>query len=138
MGKTGETKEMRAFLNALQSFGYFRNITDQFQVGIPDIIGSYKGAFIGIEFKSVDELSGTIPPKGSHPFTSKQVRELGSIEKSEGVGVGVIRCGKKFVLVLPLFIKDGRVDFNSIPKEYIFDTTTEGVRKFLEAITSTV
>ncbi len=116
MAKKQETKDMQPFLNALQAFGYFRNISDEFQVGIPDIIGSGRGKFFGIEFKSVGELGGIVPAKGHHPFTKTQIKELNQINsKGSGVGIGVIMCGKYFVWVSPSEIQeDGRVDVDRL------------------------
>lgn len=116
MAKKQETKDMQPFLSALQAFGYFRNISDEFQVGIPDIIGSGRGKFFGIEFKSVGELGGIVPTKGHHPFTPTQVKELNQINsKGSGVGIGVIMCGKHFIWVSPSEInKDGRVNVDEL------------------------
>lgn len=115
MAKKQETKDMQGFTNSLQKVGYFRNISDKYQIGIPDLLGGYRGTLVGIEFKSVGEFSGIVPPKGHHPFTPTQIKELKHIVKDGGVGIGVIMCGKFFVWVFPEEIdNEGRVNIDDL------------------------
>jgi hypothetical protein len=94
-------------------------MSDKFQIGIPDIVGCIQGKFFGIEFKSVEELSGVIPPKGSHPFTETQIKDLKLINHSGGVGIGVIRCGEYFIWVHPIEIdKNGRVNVDLLLEKH--------------------
>ena len=96
MAKKRETVDTGPLLSALQRVGWFRKINDTVQVGIPDIIGSHKGTFYGIEVKAIKEVpeDGIVPSKGSHTFSAKQRHDLKSICESGGVGVGVVICGK--------------------------------------------
>lgn len=72
-------------------------------MGIPDILGSYKSIFYGIEVKVVKSVAedGWAPRKKEHRFSSKQVEELKSIERSGGVGLAAVICGNNLYFALP-------------------------------------
>jgi len=63
-------------LKELKKSGWFYNTNDRFRAGIPDILGSYKGRFCGIEVK-ID----------STPVTPLQLYELKRIRESEGLAL---------------------------------------------------
>lgn len=120
MAKKKETGASSRFLDSLKKHGYYRKISDRVQVGIPDIIGSYRGRFNGIEIKAIDEvpLDGMVPKKGSHPFDQVQVNNLQDIDRNGGLGVGVVVCGKKAIWAYYHQINQlGRVSWNDCWEE---------------------
>ena len=129
MATKRETKEGRAFLNSLQENGWFRNITDKFQVGVPDYLGCYKGILTAFELKAIRELprNGLAPTKSDHTFTPVQVRELRNINTFGGIGLGIILCGRTAFFFTPDNIRpDGRVDCKQLLKERKFITKEFG------------
>jgi len=120
MARKAESQDTSLFLSNLQQKGYFRNITDLVQVGIPDIIGCHLDFFYGLEVKSVKSIAenGLAPRRNEHRFTSKQIEELKSIEKSGGLGVGVIICGKILFFGYPHEINEyGQMDCNKLKEQ---------------------
>jgi len=120
MAKKKETGASSKVLNSLKRHGYFRKISDRVQVGIPDIIGSYKIRFYGVEIKAITEVpkDGMVPKRGSHPFDKIQVNNLEEIHKTGGVGVGMVVCGKQAVFCYYHQIDDeGRINWNQCVKE---------------------
>jgi hypothetical protein len=103
-----ESLDTDLLLSHLKQEGYFRNITDLYQIGIPDIVGCRFGFFYGLEVKSVKSIpeDGICPRKSEHRFTKKQVEELKGIDKSGGLGVGIIICGKTLFFGLVSDIND--------------------------------
>ena len=117
MAKKKETGASSKVLNALKKHGYFRKISDRVQVGIPDVIGSFKGRFTGVEVKAVSEIpsDGKVPKKGSHPFDKVQVNNLEEIHKNKGIAVGLVVCGNKGVFAFYNQIdEEGRIDWNDL------------------------
>lgn len=136
MAKKKETKANSALLTALQAVGWFRNISDKFQIGIPDNVGSYRGLTFGIEVKAVSEIpkNGMTPPKSGHVFSAPQIKELYAIQnEGGGVGLGVIICGSTLFWCTPEYIdENGQVDCNRLLKEekYMVKTQQHGFRAF--------
>lgn len=117
MGQKAESKDTNIVLANLQAIGWFRNITDTFQIGIPDILGCYKGRACGIEIKSIDEVpqNGWAPAKSKHRFTPKQVEELKSISRSGGISIACIICGPILMYGTPYDInKDGQINCTTL------------------------
>lgn len=113
MGRKKESRDTNLFLRGIQEVGWFRNITDLYQVGIPDILGCHQGTSYGIEVKSVSSIpeDGISPRLSEHRFTAKQVEELKLIKQNGGVAVGVIICGPHLYFGTPLQISDkGQMD----------------------------
>ena len=82
-------------------------------------MGLKNGTMYGIEVKSVTEIpkDGLTPPKSSHCFEPKQIRELNNICKEGGVGIGVIVCGNTLFWFYPDHItEDGQVDCKKLMK----------------------
>lgn len=121
MAKKQETKANSEVLTELQKIGWFRNISDKFQIGIPDNIGAYRGVLFGIEFKAVSAIpqDGLTPPKSGHVFSGSQIKELISIQDNGlGIGLGMIACGKYLFWFTPDYIdKNGQVNCNQLLKE---------------------
>lgn len=114
MAKKQESQDTGPLLRALQQVGWFRKLNDTVQEGLPDIIGVCERGY-GLEIKSINEVprDGMVPPKGAHPFSKIQVRELMNIHKNGGVGVGIIICGKVLVYCYPWEIdENGRTKWN--------------------------
>ena len=135
MAKKRETGASASILIALQKHGYFRKISDRVQVGIPDIIGSNRGNFVGIEVKAIGEVpeDGWVPKKGSHPFDQVQVHNLRDIHRDGGLGVGIIVCGRQAVWCYWDQINElGRVDWNQCVEENQYIENIKDLTKFLE------
>lgn len=124
MAKKRETKHNAEILSALQKAGWFRNVSDKFQIGLPDNIGAYRGLLFGIELKAVGEIpkDGWAPLKKDHTFSGPQIKELKSIaEDGGGVGLGVIVCGGYAFWCTPDEINEnGQVNCNKLLKENKF------------------
>jgi len=124
MGKKKETEVNGTILTTLQKLGWFRNISDKYQVGIPDNVGSYGGLTFGVELKVVDEIpeDGLAPAKNEHRFSQTQVKELRSLQNvGGGIGLGIIVCGNTLFWFTPESItEDGQVDCNRLYKEQKF------------------
>lgn len=126
MAKKRETVDNKEILDTLQKFGWFRNISDKYQVGIPDNIGCYRGLMFGFEVKSVGEvpLNGLVPSSKEHRFSPPQVHELTRLQnKGGGIGLGLIMCGNVLFWFTPEYINcDGQVDCNKLLEENKFIT----------------
>lgn len=124
MAKKKETQANSEVLASLQKFGWFRNISDKYQVGIPDNLGCYRGLLFGIEFKAVDEVpaNGLTPAKKDHRFSGTQAKELRSLEiNGGGIGIGMIACGSTlFWFSYDLINEEGQVDCNKLHKKKQF------------------
>jgi len=70
-------------------------------VGVPDILGCYKGTFVGIEVKSVAEVPRDGMAPRAHPFSTRQIRELKEIDKNGGIAIGAVICGKRLYWAYP-------------------------------------
>jgi len=98
MSRKLESSKTSEVLRSLQLVGYFRNISDMYQVGMADIVGSYKGKFYAIEVKAVTEVpqDGLAPPKSGHVFTPEQMKELANVEHDGlGAAIALVICGDK-------------------------------------------
>jgi len=96
--------------------GWFKKLSDRYQVGLPDIIGCMHGKFIGIEVKSVAEIApeGLCPRMSEHTFSPKQVRELTRINEAGGLGIAVVACKDKLMYFHPHLINEhGQVNANN-------------------------
>ena len=61
-------------------FAYFTKISDRYQIGLLDLIGSYHGNYIALESKVENVVkAGKKVPTG-HPFTKAQVNEMRSTQ----------------------------------------------------------
>jgi len=131
MAKTRETRKNAEILRELQNHGWFRNISDKYQVGIPDNIGSYRGLLFGIEVKAVGSVpkNGLAPAKKDHRFTKTQVKELERIQKEGGgVGLGFLICGDfLFWFSYDYINEDGQVDCHRLTKEMKFIKKEKGL-----------
>jgi hypothetical protein len=140
MSRKQESIDTSKFLTALQKMGWFRNITDHFQIGIPDIIGGYKGLLYGFEIKSISFVpeDGWAPLKKDHCFTPKQIEELKSINRSGGCGIGIVICGPNLYYAYPIDInKDGQINCYELSKkgQYLKRSSQEwDVESFLDKI----
>lgn len=133
MAKKRETTSGSKLLKELQRLGWFRNISDRVQVGIPDFIGCYCGVSVGLEVKAVSEVvpSGWAPSKSEHRFSEKQVEELKSICQNGGVGIGVVICGNVMFAALPSQINDaGQINCREL-KMYKLDEAEVMLRSFI-------
>jgi len=97
MSRSNESLKTGPLLESLQQEGYFRKLSDRFQIGMPDIIGCYKGLYVGIEVKEVSVIAegGMAPSLSGHVFTKAQVKELKQIEANGGIAIAIVLCGDK-------------------------------------------
>ena len=70
-------KKIRDLLDNKFPGFYFKSHGSEFQMsGLPDIIGCYKGRFIGIEVKD---------PEGNHPTSELQKKRIREIRQAGGI-----------------------------------------------------
>lgn len=126
MAKKRETQDTAPFLRSLQQTGWFKNINDTVQVGIPDLLGCRLGKLYGLELKAIREVpeDGIVPKKSEHRFSKKQISELFNIEKNGGVALGIIICGKIAYMLRPSEINEhGQVNVNHISSDRVLRKT---------------
>lgn len=115
MGRKKESVATTGILNSLKEHGYFRKISDSYQTGIPDILGCYKGVFIGIEVKNIDEVPQDwwVPGNKDHKFSAPQIKELENIYQiGNGVAVALVVCGDQAFWVYQYAIDKDRKQVN--------------------------
>lgn len=92
--------------------------SDRYQVGIPDVVGSHRGLFVGIEVKYEGVLNINKPYPAKHPFSGPQVRRMVAVRHTGGLLCGVVGCGNQFIAVLPenIDLDTGRVTTQDNPR----------------------
>jgi len=123
MAKKRETGANAKILKSLQKYCWARNISDKFQIGLPDNLVCYQGLTMGMELKAVSSIpeNGWAPLKSDHCFSKPQIRELKSIETHGGVGLGLLVCGSYLFWFLPSEINEfGQVNCNELLKLHQF------------------
>jgi len=129
MAKKRETDSKSGLLDSLKKSGWFRTLSDRVQIGLPDIIGTFKGVTFGLEVKSVKDIAedGLAPRSSEHCFTPPQVKELFNIGQNGGWGLGILICGPKLFWFSPDYINEkGQVDCKRLVSESKFIDKVNG------------
>ena len=71
----------------------FRKLSDRYQIGLSDIVGSFHGIYTTLEVKHTAEITNGVV-RLQHAFTGPQIEELKRIEETGGLAYGIVACGE--------------------------------------------